>query len=919
MSSFPTFAEFYRAANGGRSPFPWQSRLAELARRGDWPSEIGIPTGLGKTSCIDIAVWALASAGEASPAERTIPTRIWWVVNRRLLVDAAFDRGERLTRLLADPASLHDEWPAAAGDSVEAVEAVARGLGAIGSGVSTRQLHIARLRGGTELGSRCPDPSQPSILFATVPMLASRWLFRGYGTSVGMRPVDAALTGADSLVLLDEAHLARPLLSLGDTVAACDLGDPSVLLNPGRCRPRLVALTATGESMGDRFDLDGADLSQPLVAQRVHASKPTSLREVAAAKDLPRGLADAAISLFERREGSACVVFCNTVAVARATWDLLRRKLADRSDVLLVTGRAREREAARLRARLLDPNIGAPAAGPLDARARSLVVVATQTLEVGADLDFDFLVTQSAGVRALTQRFGRLNRLGQRRHAEAVICHVADGTDPLYGDEPAAVWARLRKTTTLDLAPAHAASILGEPNDGPPRTGTLLPIHLWELSKTSSPPPEAAPPEVFFEPIDEEVRDVSICWRAHVPDDGSRLWPAVFDNECVDVPIGEIRRALAERSVGAAPRLARDGGTIETVTPSVLVPGDRVILPITVGLYDEYGWNLDATANVLDVATLERQYLPLDLEAIFSLLDEAAVEGLHEVTLLIDSLRNDDGELEREDEASIVGELLQRLRVLRPRTEISPEEWTSLLTALAPQVHRPVDDVPFLRFVRHTRDGPRTDLRIDALEELSFDLTSTDLFDHVRNVGDLAARIGARIGLPSQTVEALRFAGYFHDLGKADPRFQAWLRPDGGEGLLAKSSRLLSEVETRRVASGWPRGGRHELLSVRILDEWLAHSGPVGWDPDLVRHLIATHHGHGRPLIPVVEDAHPSKVLLTAFDIDVGIEADLSRTDFGQARIFRQQTEAFGVWGLALLEAIVRQADHLVSWAAEVP
>ena len=46
-------------------------------------------------------------------------------------------------------------------------------------------------------------------------------------------------------------------------------------------------------------------------------------------------------------------------------------------------------------------------------REHHLVVVATQTLEVGADVDAEFLVTEACGVRALTQRLGRLNRLGR--------------------------------------------------------------------------------------------------------------------------------------------------------------------------------------------------------------------------------------------------------------------------------------------------------------------------------------------------------------------------------------------------------------------------------------------------------------------------------------------------------------------------
>ena len=40
---------------------------------------------------------------------------------------------------------------------------------------------------------------------------------------------------------------------------------------------------------------------------------------------------------------------------------------------------------------------------------------------------------------------------------------------------------------------------------------------------------------------------------------------------------------------------------------------------------------------------------------------------------------------------------------------------------------------------------------------------------------------------------------------------------------------------------------------------------------------------------------------------------DLSTVDWGQPARFRRCCESYGYWGLALLEAIVRQADHQVS------
>ena len=80
LAPMPAFDTFYHAING-REPFPWQARLAaEVAATGRWRVEVGVPTGLGKTACLDIAVWWLASQAERDPHRRTAPTRIWWVV-----------------------------------------------------------------------------------------------------------------------------------------------------------------------------------------------------------------------------------------------------------------------------------------------------------------------------------------------------------------------------------------------------------------------------------------------------------------------------------------------------------------------------------------------------------------------------------------------------------------------------------------------------------------------------------------------------------------------------------------------------------------------------------------------------------------------------------------------------------------------
>src|SRR5262249_27661961 len=84
------------------------------------------------------------------------------------------------------------------------------------------------------------------------------------------------------------------------------------------------------------------------------------------------------------------------------------------------------------------------------ALARPLVVVATQTVEAGVDIDFDGLVTEAAALDALRQRFGRLNPAGRDIIAEAVILAPKDDIGPnaddrVYNDRIKTTWQRLQQ------------------------------------------------------------------------------------------------------------------------------------------------------------------------------------------------------------------------------------------------------------------------------------------------------------------------------------------------------------------------------------------------------------------------------------------------------------------------------------------
>ena len=909
----PTFTEFYRAINR-RDPFPWQARLADcVARKEQWPPEIGVPTGLGKTACLDIAVWWLASQADRARGLRTAPTRIWWVVNRRLLVDSTAEHARKVAGALHDPESTGLD---ATGRHV--IECVAERLRSLWVDPTAPPLDVISLRGG--IASRTPtDPARPTVVLCTLPMYGSRLLFRGYGSS---RPsVDAAMAGTDSLVLLDEAHLAGHLRTLVPALAACNPA-ARALLGAKRSRPTVVSLTATGDAaQSDRFDLDDNDEAHPVVRQRLDAAKPLHVNVVNG--EAARRLAEATVALIhEAPTPAACLVFCNTPKTARETFEHLGKRLPE-AEVLLLTGLVREREAVRIRARILDPEHGMATTRPADApRRHHLIVLATQTLEVGADIDAEYLVTEGCGVRALTQRLGRLNRLGRFSHARATYVHVPpsrsrggknsgteEGTWPVYGPEPATVLERLLNSRAggdaraIDLSPRLIASVLGPPLDDPGRAPEVLPGLLWEWTKTTTPPEGEAPVEPYFSGIATPRLSVTLLWRAHVPAAGQRLWPRGTDREAIDVPLAEAREILGDDAIR---RLAPNGVTVEAVSASNLRPGDRIVVASDVGHMDRFGWN-PASSDPVPDASLANLGLPLDAVAIRRLCG-AEFGGLVDTALGISA---DDRDIVETERSESVSDILATLRDTPAPAAWEETEWTEFVDRLRPHVLEPRNEVPRLPVAR-----PAGEALSDEFDELSLGPVAVELDRHGRAVGARARTLAERIGLPEDLLEVVGRAATLHDIGKADARFQRWLDPRReSASLLAKSDAPRHRWEAMRVSSGWPRGGRHEELSARLVCAWLAQRPDWGCplQRDLLVHLVISHHGKGRPLVLPAADGTAGSVSAVVEGVSVTANADLAMVEWEQPGRFQRLQVQLGPWGLALLEAILIRADHAVS------
>ncbi len=325
-----TFAEFFWAA-WGKEPFPWQTRLADLVLSGKWPESIGLPTAAGKTALIDIAVYALATG--APVAAR----RIFFVVDRRIIVDEAAERAQELAGKLEAAAPESD------------LGIIAGLLRKIGDGSDSPALAVSALRGGIARSDFWKNsPRQPLVICSTVDQGGSSLLFRGYGASEYARPLRAALVAHDSLIIVDEAHTSQPFMQTLERVrryrnrASIPIDSPF----------SIVEMSATPRS-GDVFREEDDDRAHPILHDRWSASKKARLivAEKAAKEEseLKEGEFDnatmaAALAREARRirteHGAVIVgVIANRVRTARVAFELL--KASDEVTAILLIGRAR--------------------------------------------------------------------------------------------------------------------------------------------------------------------------------------------------------------------------------------------------------------------------------------------------------------------------------------------------------------------------------------------------------------------------------------------------------------------------------------------------------------------------------------------------------------------------------------------------
>lgn len=990
------FGAFFQEVNG-YEPFPWQRRLLErLAEQGEWPSVLDLPTGSGKTAAMDIAVFHLALEADHGTA-RKAPVRIAFVVDRRLVVDDAFARAEALAKALELPRGpltgrVAERLIALSGDASESK--------------SRRPLIVRRLRGGIPREDDwARTPSQPTILCSTVDQIGSRLLFRGYGVSDSMKPVHAGLIGSDCLILLDEAHLAEPFRQTLNWVARYRGEDWREAKNAS---PWGVALlTATpGDKACASFVLEDDDKRHPVLKRRLDASKPACLvdstkpkGETAEVEDDDAEGGDRALirrvsaivaevrralkhfeSSFNGVATPAIGVVVNRVARARAVHSRLCEEFRAATESgamdipILMIGPARPVDRNELADALQPIRTKSWADGEKRALDKPIIVVSTQCIEAGVDIDLDAIVTEAAALDALRQRFGRLNRAGRDVVPyAAIVATKADlsprNVDPVYGHAIKHTWdclidaaAKKNGELVIDFGlSAFDVSTSVEVLSPKPNAPVLMPAHLDLLSQTS--PMPVADPEValYLHGPNRQPDSISVVWRADIdPNEGSnddvqrirRLLTLVPPRslEAIELPLWAVRNwledaevadALADTAVDAPEeeraRLPDRGRRVflwkgdddrsRWVDPGTIRAGDAIVVPTRYGGVDKFGWDPNSKEVACDVA---RDAANLFKGRRFAIRVASDLIGDVAKGTLADALASTESGKWQDVRASLLdlplpAEVREDLDALLEANR--PNSVVSYLDVYGTDDGRPRGVIFVAPF--GIRNSPEKE---DGLPNSTEDITngsllgfSQTLVQHSCDVELKAGQFAKASGLSDERVRDLKLAGFLHDFGKADPRFQRWLHygdplgsdPDEPGEVLAKSGRPLPPVA--RTLSGLPENWRHEAFSVRLASHVERFADAK--DPELVLWLVGVHHGYGRPFFPHIDPLDAEERELPAM---LGLPQKLPFGPGPQslafdwigldwAMLFERLKARYGVWGLAHMEAILRLADHRAS------
>lgn len=562
-------------AGTGFAPYNWQQ---QLALRAEPARAILAPTGSGKTEAVLVEwLWRRLLHPDTDERRRTA-RRLVFALPMRVLVEQTIKRSRELLGRLS------------------------------GAGIVAEDVRVYPLMGGAADDSWILDPAAEAVLVGTIDMLLSRALNRGFGRRRTQWPIDFGLLNSDCLWVFDEVQLMDAAVATSCQLEAFrrrfGVAAPghTVWMSATLNRPWLQTTDHRAPLDEELAGLGPSDRSGPL-GPRLAAPKVLCREQidVTDAGSMARIVLREHEALADAPEAPALTLaLANTVERAVGLYRSLKELTPDNA-LLLLHSRFRPADRERLVARLEDR---LPATGR--------IVISTQVIEAGIDLDAGALVTELAPWPSIVQRAGRLNRSGARASSAARLVWLDPGErleelrhpyelEPMQGARAALLeleggsFAPDEIESYVDRTRERRAELLG------PRPSVLhlRAPDLIDLFDTD-PTLDGDDPDVGrFIRVDEDL-DVGIAWRDLSGDDPNVTnEPLPNREEVCPVPIWDKKELMA-----LSPwRWSYVGRRWEQLSNAGhIVPGDLLLLETAAGGYDEeLGWTGRAQDRVRPV------------------------------------------------------------------------------------------------------------------------------------------------------------------------------------------------------------------------------------------------------------------------------------------------------------------------------
>jgi CRISPR-associated endonuclease/helicase Cas3 len=545
-----TFEELFQAATG-YPPHGYQARVA----RDGLPDLIQAPTGAGKTGVILAWLWRRLYG----PGPGQTPRRLIYALPQRSLTDQVSGEVRRWLAILG----LTDEVA----------------------------LHVAMGPRRETQGEWRDDMHKPAIVVGTADVLVSKALNRAFGMDRAIFPIDFALTVNGAHWVIDEARLslqtATTLRQLAAFAAENGTAEPFGLTFMSAAAPDELLRIPGNSEFKTRIQILDSERTGVL------ATRLAATRSVRRLPTAPGDYHAMAAAVRERhRPGTLTLVVINTVDAAQH----LYRQLRDGGgDCTLLHSRFRTIERAERLIAAIGQSDEPGQPGP----SRGRIVVTTQVVEAGVDLDAALLVTEAAPWSSLIQRTGRCNR-GGLRNADAEVWWVPPPSPFPY--EQADVDATVRELGRLEGERLTAEDLMAR-EVGQSR-GPLTVIGRADLARLfdTSPDPAGSDVDIAAYVRDAEDLDAEVAWATWTPGEDGMPDPEVripaVEYRC-RVPIGAVVALARDRAVWRFDRSAGGSTRVTQQSQSRPRPGEVLLVSAADGGYDpETGFDPSAPGPV---------------------------------------------------------------------------------------------------------------------------------------------------------------------------------------------------------------------------------------------------------------------------------------------------------------------------------